>query len=314
MQTVQFSATTLEGQNLLLGQPLSFVLKKSMDSPAHSLEVKFFRRQSCPRLHSIATDSLGQFYGIVDQQTASMSSRGVVLSIEARSQGGLLLDNEAAPQAYYNISLRDIFSRHIAPYGFRLEADYNPRLSAFVVGRGMAEWQVLAHFCAGALGRQPRMKGAATVSLMPLPNQEPMVLGTQRQRGQLPFIAVEDTFKRAGIPSLLMLKTDRNSYTAVEENPLAVQLLLQRTRYLSFSQEFGGQSGQDAAARIRAANLGLRLITVTLPGFPPVELGDSVELQSEVCNAQGMFVYALVRTLDKQGMTTKLTLADKRFA
>lgn len=309
MEPWLFTATLINGGRIELGAAVEVRMVTSLDSPAASLEAQFPLFTPPAQIHEIHTSG---FSGFIDQQVGISSGGGSVLRIEARSRGRLLLDNEAKAQIYYNATLRDIFDRHIAPYGFMLEEPGTQRLSSFAVGRGMCQWQVLSAFCRGLGTAMPVVNGENRVTLHPVTHTAPIVISNSAREGELPFISLKDTLKRFGVPSEMIMTADRDGRTVRVSNPYAPQYKLSCSRFITPRAEFSHTSDMDAENRIKSANLGMRLIKAELPGLHDIAPGSSVDINDDICREQGLFVWSTEKKLTSGAFTT-LTLARKIF-
>ena len=95
------------------------------------------------------------FIGEVDEEERVSSPKGELLSLFARSDGALLLDNQALPQRFDSPRLQDVYQRYIAPYGFPIAGFGELRLPSYRVSKGASEWEAFCGFCEGALGVRP---------------------------------------------------------------------------------------------------------------------------------------------------------------
>ena len=131
--TFQFSF--LDGSRKMLKNPVSFSCLSSTDTPAESLKAVFMVND--PGIWKQEMDSvlvqMGEkllFQGKCDRQIVSLSQQGCRLTIWARSLAAALLDNEAIPQEYHNISVNEVFDKHIKPYGFRNDLGVTGRMAS----------------------------------------------------------------------------------------------------------------------------------------------------------------------------------------
>ena len=143
MKQITMELTYPDGQSYPLERPLEAALLGTLESPAQSLSVTFpLAKGSLPGVAVGARLFRGGeeiFSGFCDQQTAWEDSGGRRLTIQARSRGGLLLDNEALPRTYYNVTTGEIFRSHLRPYGFsRLAVPRDYTAGIFTVPKGMS--------------------------------------------------------------------------------------------------------------------------------------------------------------------------------
>ena len=146
-----------------LPAPNRLRLRRDEDAPADSLEVKLPAGNGVGTLCGLqCLDGQGNllFEGIVDEQSISEAAQGCWVELSARSRAALLLDNEAQPQAYRMPSLKLLFERHAAPYGFTGYLGNDEVFGGvYTVEKGVSEWQALEGFCKTFLGVSPVARG-----------------------------------------------------------------------------------------------------------------------------------------------------------
>lgn len=99
------------------------------------------------------------FEGNIDKQINSKYANNITVTILSRSTAAILLDNQAQPQMYSNISFNDILNNHIIPYGFSskyIDHDMLPiYLPSFIILPYTSEWSVLTSFTQQAFNLIP---------------------------------------------------------------------------------------------------------------------------------------------------------------
>lgn len=157
---LEYILSDIYGNQTALKQPLNVSFVSSYDAPADSLTAVFAVDGTIPPLSAVEVKNDGQriFYGIVDMQTDELTSKGVLLTVSARSLSAVLLDNEALPQTYSMVSMPLLMKRHFSNLGFE---NYIGSDKAFygklVISKGISEWEVLSEFCRKFLGTVPRI-------------------------------------------------------------------------------------------------------------------------------------------------------------
>ena len=126
--------------------PVSFSLVRSADTPADSLKAEFMVSDAQDWEQEIARIELQAegrrlFRGICDRQIVGIDSAGCRLTVWARSDAAVLLDNEAIPQEYSCVTLDEMFAKHLAPYGFQSDLEGEGSLLGYQVGKGVSEWR-----------------------------------------------------------------------------------------------------------------------------------------------------------------------------
>ena len=133
---LHFFLEQLDGQRRELVHPVSFSLVRSADTPADSLKAEFMVpdaqdwEQEIARIE-LQADGRRLFRGICDRQIVGLDSAGCRLTVWARSDAAVLLDNEAIPQEYSCVTLDEMFAKHLAPYGFQSDLEGEGSLLGF---------------------------------------------------------------------------------------------------------------------------------------------------------------------------------------
>ena len=98
---IQLTGYSQTGTACPLPQPVSLQLSRAVDSPADGLELTLPLPQDLPPLCKVKAQLPGDilFIGEVDEEERVSSPKGELLSLFARSDGALLLDNQALPPA-----------------------------------------------------------------------------------------------------------------------------------------------------------------------------------------------------------------------
>lgn len=120
---LSFYLYTPQGERQKKENPVSFSWVTSADTPADSLKAVFLCEPSDIGKETaeieVKSGSRRLFHGICDRRSICREQNGQTLVLWARSDGALLLDNEAIPQEYEQASLGEIFDRHIRPTVFK---------------------------------------------------------------------------------------------------------------------------------------------------------------------------------------------------
>ena len=159
---LHFFLEQLDGQRRELVPPVSFSLVRSADTPADSLKAEFMVPDAQEWEQEIARIELQAegkrlFRGICDRQIVEVSGAGCRLTVWARSDAAVLLDNEAIPQEYSCVTLDEMFAKHLAPYGFQSDLEGEGSLLGYQIGKGVSEWEAFSTFCQRVLGRSPHV-------------------------------------------------------------------------------------------------------------------------------------------------------------
>lgn len=314
MEEITLELTYPGGGRYTLSRPLSASVEATLESPARAMSVLFpLGKGELPAAAMGAAVYRGGerlFLGLCDQQTAREDSGGRTLALQARSRGGLLLDNEALPRTYYGVTAREIFRAHIRPYGFErfvIPRDYTAGL--FTVPKGMSEWEVLCAFCMRFYARYPVVDGEEAV-VVEARSTTPRAKITNRPGEEgLRYLRVEDVQRRASVISEMLLRDKRGGYSRVLENPFGNPWQLRRRRYVIPAAEYATTPLADGYRQFQKAQRAAHTAEVVLPGWAGLWPGDCVELDTGGLSRQGrLTVWRCRWELSERGEYTTLTL------
>lgn len=289
-----------------LPQPVSFQLSRAVDSPADGLEAVFPLSRDLPPLCRVKAQLPGgiQFTGEVDEEERTASPKGETLALSARSDGALLLDNQALPQRFDSPRLRDVYQRYIAPYGFPLRGFGNPRLSSYRVSKGESEWEAFCGFCEGALGTRPYLNPQGEIEPQRPSGGRLYQLGD----GGLPYLSLTLGWERSRVLSKICIRSGEGYYTSAVTSPRAEALGVRRKQYWIPPDEYerNPQAGadrllEDAFARYRRAE-------VLLPDLLPFSLGDRFAIRDPMGEETGYYPREIRWEGSASGIFTRLYL------
>lgn len=299
-----------DGRTMDLGEPESLSITDAFDSPATGMETRLPWNGYSPEFArvQVVRDGSTLFEGGIDEQRLETTGQGESLVIQARGPGAGAIDNEARPQTYFRVTLRDIFQRHLAPYGLTLESPYNPRLLHFAVHKGVTEWEVLELFCARAGLPRPVVWGSQ-VLVRPWQAPKTWRLGG----GYLPLVRLEVICRRCAVLSHVLWRTGRNDYLSCVTNDRFPYLGVLRKRYVIPPSDEDYDPRADAAARVREGNLQYRSVRAVLPGWQDANLLDRAWIDDYRAGGREYVVCQVARQMDGNGGETTLTLADPTY-
>lgn len=274
-ENLQLKVTAVKGNVFILKNPMEFSYVKSDDTPADSLKTTFFlsgfpgKTTEIKSVEAWVGDKM-IFQGICDQQSWQIGQSGEKFTIEARSRGALLLDNEALPQVYVQASPQEIFYRHLAPYGFQNAIASKSRIS-FCVTKGMNEWEVFAGFCQRATGKRPYVQGNQVL--------------ISRQSGRIhiidpqvdPVQNMTYRVRRFSVISKVLLRDEEGCYSTQIINQEAQGLGIERKRYLIPSPQWA-QPTADADKKMEQSMEHREGWEVELAGFFDWQLGEPAQI------------------------------------
>lgn len=302
---MSFFLWTVDGKRRKISFPIEFSYLSSVDTPADSLKAVFFIED--PKLWrteiaqvQVELEGKQLFHGGCDKQVISMGENGCRLTLWARSDAAVLLDNEAIPQEYTHVSLDEIFDRHIRPYGFQNNLGSNAKLPFYRVGKGMSEWEAFSHFCSCAVKKLPYVLGAKVCFL------------TQGKGSRIilpqntPILSASETIRRTQAISQVLIRDSTGRYSGKIENRQAQQAKILRRRCLIPSTQWEW-SPKDAEYRMERSMQGRIQKEVCLAGLMDWELGEQVVLNQPQIYFRGNIVSRELE-FTKSGEFTRLIL------
>lgn len=308
---MKITAATITGGQMELPAPALLECTSAYDIPADGFYAVFPAQplQGCCEFTALTVELEGKlvFDGLIDEQILSKNSKGMFLTLKARSKSAVLIDNEAIPQTFTRANLWDIYNAHCKQYGFRgLLCDRNPTLSAFTVAKGRSEWQALESFCRQTLGIMPYISDGYIIAKQRPAGQHIVLSNTSA--GCIRFSSLQICNKRYGVISKVILKSESKLYDTAVFNPIGKQLDIRRKRYISPPKEWAGSPHAGADRLMRDSMLKKLLITVTLPSLTAVSVGDHVSIEDDVASYTDLTVYEVTYKADGTGVSTTLAL------
>ena len=267
------------------------------DAPADGFSGVFPLDEDCGTLIGLKILGDGDmlFYGTVDIQREIVSGSGSRLELTCRSLAGLLLDSAAVPVLYENLCLKDIFARHIQPYGF---TDFRGETALyggpFRVIPGMSEWQAAALFCRRFLRVTPRVNGTVfDASGGAVPD------GPAFGAGGTKYFCAE--VRNRCCDRVTQIDTP-DAQTGIYRIAAWENALPLRVRCLT-------KAGADAEAVMAQARRSAFAVLVECPGAPAAEIGAKTSLSDPLLGTYENMKVADIRCeLDSGGLRTRYCL------
>ena len=266
------------GKETLLKNPLKVSFVSSDDAPADRLTVTFAVKENVQPVLSVEVlDGLKRiFYGYADTQTDEQTINGIILTVSARSQACILLDNEALPQTYRMISMSDLMERHFVPLGFgKFKGTSKTFDDEFVISKGMSEWAVLAEFCRRFVGTSPKIDCNGLIDISGENSGKSVYISSNR------CISKKHTIKRHLLISEIMVRAESgNGYVMPFKDSFAQNLGIQRKRYLN-TADSKSLSPLSAEKIIENAENKYEQVTLDVSGCILCTVGTSLILDNE---------------------------------
>lgn len=275
MKQAQIRTWTPDGRERRRELVTEFSCISSVDTPADSLRAVVLTDLGSDWEEEIAElellyDGRRIFCGMCDRQIVSMGAQGRRLTLWGRSEGALLLDNEAIPQEYSRISVEQMFQRHIRPYGFTANLERSAVLEHYQVGKGVNEWEAFSRFCQRAVKLRPYLDGRTVRFLLP-------GIGRRVISSREPVLRMSKTVRRSEVISQVLVRDGQGRYNSGIDNSEAKRLHIRRRRCLIPSAQWA-QTGVDAGLRLEESMRGRVRWEVELAGIADWELGCEVLL------------------------------------
>lgn len=307
---LRFEAITSKGERYSLSCPVSVTLSRDLYTPADSLTAVFPFR--LPEEIGSVTVYEGEneiFRGVADEQITIVGD-DVKTKLVCRSMAALLLDNEAYPQTFTNVSAGLLFRRYAKPLGFTDFTGSDKTLwGEFRVSKGMSCWQVFENFCSKVYGTYPLVQGDA-VKLEGADSTQELVLSNAGTG--VPYASLEYNKLRCKLISRVCVKTAQGGeYSSFVEDRDALSRGIVRERFVN-AADLSAKTLADADKLIASARLKSEALTVTVPCAMTNVLACSVAVcDSTAGELSGFYVTGIRYSLSEKGESTRLTLGRK---
>ncbi len=198
------------------------------------------------------------------------------MTVSARSQACILLDNEALPQTYRMISMSDLMERHFSPFGFaKFKGTSKTFDDEFVISKGMSEWAVLAEFCRRFVGTSPKIDCNGVIDISGENRGKSVYISSDR------CISKKHTIKRHLLISEIMVRAESgNGYVMPFQDSFAQNLGIQRKRYLN-TADSKSLSPLSAEKIMENAENKYEQVTLDVSGCVLCTVGTSLILDNE---------------------------------
>lgn len=307
---LRFEAITAEGERHSLPHPVSVTLSRDMYTPADSL-IAVFPSILKEEVSSVAVYE-GEseiFSGIADEQITVVGG-DVKTKLVCRSTAALLLDNEAYPQTFTDISAGLIFKRYAKPLGFtHFTGEDRTVRGEFRVSKGMSCWQVVEDFCKKAYGTFPLVRGWC-VNMEGGKSAGELVFSNDG--AGFPYTGLEYNRLRCRLISQVRVKTSQGGeYSSFVEDAEARAQGVVRERFVN-AADLSSKTLADADRLIATARQKSETLTLTVP----FAMTDVLTCSAAVCDStagehRDFQVTGVRYSLSKKGESTRLTLGRK---
>lgn len=312
-----YIATTISNEKIDLGPCYGCEISKSQEAPADGLNAVFFSDKKHERYKSIevySSENMLFFAGIVDEQKFEVTSSGCFLTIKARSNAALLIDNEASPQMYKRPSLDLIFKRHVKPYGFNLISDDKSPFSATLeVERGMSEWDVLARFCSTCLNTIPVVNADGSIDASGACASGTLTFSNDSNG--INYTSIRQQYNRHKLISeIIVCEPYAPIYVEkIRDNGL-IENGISRRKFLSMTEDTTSAekvSIEAAEQMIAEAKKKFNEVRITCPGAIFAQIGSKARIEDHILGSlENLTVHDLEYSLSQNGEFTTFTLLE----
>ncbi|MEG1993928.1 MAG: hypothetical protein RR048_03375, partial [Oscillospiraceae bacterium] len=213
------------------------------------------------------------FRGFLDKQVFDKNEKGAFLHIEARGVASYLIDNEAVPNAFYNVNLKRIFDKYIGGYNnFKNRISSRARAYEVFIGKGRSEWEAFCHGSLIITGKTPYMRGDRYIVCGYFDTKhiiEKNVLGMRQ------------IYNPSKIISAVIMRDENGRYTRIYQNNHPESKGIYRKRYYIEPKEWENQKGLSAKEVFEKSLEDICLSEIILDGFFDYEVGDTVIFHGE---------------------------------
>lgn len=225
-------------QAVMLPDFLSLEMHSEEKVPSDLLYIKFpyFQLADSVRTIELYSGDKCVFEGICDEVIFEKSTSGNFVTITFRDKMSLLIDNEALPATYKNVTAQVIFDRYIKKLGFEGYVADNTCLNGeFLIKKGTSVYEVLKAFCSAVYNSTPIVLHNK-ILFNPAKSNGNTVFSNNATG--VPYYKIKLTKTPAELVSNVNVKTSENDfYTTVTNNAFAQSKGIIRERYLDACNE-----------------------------------------------------------------------------
>lgn len=305
-----FEGINARGERLSLPKPLSALLCRDAGTPADSLTAVFYGALADELAQVfVYKDGKEIFRGIADEQI-TYSGETEKTKLVCRSMAALLIDNEACPCTFRDVSASLVFSRYAKPLGFtHFTGEDRTLRGEFKIAKGESCWQVIEDFCTKAFGTFPSVEGSA-VNMQGIRVTGEELVFSDKGAG-IPFTSLEHSYLRCKLVSRVRVKlSNGGEYSTFVTCKEAENSGVCRERYLN-ADELSGKTLAQADRLIELGKLKSEKLTISVPMCMTDALGADACVYDGSAEYKGFYVTGIRYSLSKEGEATKLNLMRK---
>lgn len=244
------------------------------------------------------------FKGIVDEQIETISQKGRLLEISARSMEAVLLDNEAMPKNYLSPDIGVLMEFNFSPLGFeKYIGGDNPKSGNIVISKGTSEWDVLKQYAQNLLGVVPKINSESVIDVSGEKSEDLLYVSNS---GENKFLSLKHSRKRYKLISEIYIRTDRfGGYGMCVKNDKAISLGVQRRRCVNTADSRNVSAGA-CEKTIESTNKEYETVSLVLSGAILPKLGTKTVIEG--FEGKNLYIKAVKYQMDSNGEKTSLEL------
>lgn len=317
MDGLYLEITFLDGSTATRDRLLFVECVKSYRSPANLLECRFAADAALPAIRevSLRQDGTLLFHGGCDRQRFLWNKQGALLSLLARSDGALPLENEAWPYQYRNLGVRAAFSTflgryHLGEFVDSILGGREPELPQFTVPKGISDWEAFKTYCQRVAQLDPFLDDEDNVILGTRPVAPLHRLGGT---GQPALLQADWQQNRGQVVSELYIRDSDGVYSDRQTSNRNLALGYNRRRFLIPSSNWQTETYYEASYRLKQSMRSVYTVEVALQGLQNILVGDYANITLPGAYCEDYFIEEVRYTADEEGLMTHLKAFDSTY-
>ncbi|MEG0894295.1 MAG: hypothetical protein RSE93_01160 [Oscillospiraceae bacterium] len=253
------------------------------------------------------------FNGVIDTTKFTISSNGLLCEFICRNKTSLMIDNEAKPEVHQGVTSMFLYNTYARPFGVvGFSFPFNARLDYLQVKKGYSYWKVIEDFCRFAYGKQPYINKNNILTVKAI---NPILHKISNKDG-VPFTSIEVKTDNYKLLSKVYMKTatynSQYYYGLCIQNPIAIDKGIRRERYYNPNGKFDNINKEDTAKILTDINRDFYAVTVQIPAFVNINVGDMVNICDATFSKNNLYVSCVKLKID-DGIKTYITLKDRKY-
>ncbi len=305
---MRITVCDIDGNEAEMPSVVSMTIAREEDVPADIFSGVFVYDDDLPELKSVSVTNESKmiFKGNVDKQTLYCGNGISLLKLTCRSMTSALLDSEAYPRCYVLPSIDVLYEACLKPYGIKgVIGKCGTFSTAYVVNKGMSNWQVIDDFCTRFLNIKPIITPDGYLDISGDNNCEDVLFSNS---GGYMYSEMTKTLNRHNQISHVMARLSlHDDYSYTVTNSEAVERGIHNIRYLNCA-EMPNEYLSLADKIIENSKKNSVEYTLKCPYMLLDVLGAKATLNDEKIHENGLRIAACEYHLDSSGEYTEIKL------